>query len=128
MGGVGRGDAVALLAGNRPEWVAACLAVIQAGAVVVPLDVQFPDDVLKHVLRDSGARLLFTTTDQVNRLERLDGGMGVRPILLDTGADDERSWQRLLREESKDLPRVEPGDPAALFYTSGTTGPPKGVP
>src|SRR5436190_586729 len=52
--GVGRGDHVALLAGNRTEWITACLAVIKAGAVVVPLDVQLADDVLGHVLKDSG--------------------------------------------------------------------------
>src|ERR1043166_6860988 len=54
--GVNRGDQVALLADNRPEWVTACGAVIQAGAVVVPLDVQLADDMLRHVLKDSGAR------------------------------------------------------------------------
>jgi long-chain acyl-CoA synthetase len=128
--GVGRGDAVALLAGNRPEWVAACLAVIGAGAVVVPLDVQLADDVLGHVLKDSGVRLLFTTSEQAKRLERLDTETELKPLLLDAGADDERSWQRLLAEGAGDWPQAEPGpdDPAALFYTSGTTGLPKGVP
>src|SRR5205085_7335629 len=84
--GVGRGDHVALLAGNRPEWVAACLAVIRAGAVVVPLDVQLADDVLAHVLKDSGARLLFTTAALAGRLERLDTGAGPKPILFDAEA------------------------------------------
>jgi long-chain acyl-CoA synthetase len=127
-GGVGRGDPVALLAGNRPEWLAACLAVIQAGAVVVPLDVQFGDDALAHVLSDSGARLLFTTADQASRLERLDIKAGLTPILLDAGSEDERSWRRLLTDRAGDLPPIEKDDPATLFYTSGTTGPPKGVP
>ena len=53
--GVERGDHVALLAANSREWVLACLAVISAGAVVVPLDVQLGDEALRHVLEDSGA-------------------------------------------------------------------------
>src|SRR5438874_2265621 len=89
--GIEPGDHVALLAGNRPEWVAACLAVIRAGAVVVPLDVQLSDDVLRHALKDSGARLLFTTAALADRLKRLDTGTGLKPILLDADAEDERS-------------------------------------
>jgi long-chain acyl-CoA synthetase len=55
--GVERGDHVSIVFGNRPEWVAACLAVISAGAVVVPADVQTGDDALGYVLKDSGAQL-----------------------------------------------------------------------
>src|SRR5215213_1674367 len=51
--GVGHGDHVALLAGNRPEWIVACLGTIGAGAVVVPLDVRLGDSELSHALSDS---------------------------------------------------------------------------
>src|SRR5215217_5462425 len=112
--GVGGGDHVALLAPNRPEWIVACLAVIEAGAVVVPLDVQFGDEELATVLKDSDARFIFTTAE---------GAM-----LLDVGEDDERSWRCLLTDQGGELPQVEADDPAALFYTSGTTGTAKGVP
>jgi long-chain acyl-CoA synthetase len=103
--GVGRGDHVALLAGNRPEWVAACLAVIQAGAVVVPFDVQLADDVLGHVLKDSSTRLLFITAAQADRLKRLDTAAGLKLILLDAEGDDERGWQRLLADKAGDCRR-----------------------
>src|SRR5215212_11851207 len=124
--GVERGDPVALFAANRREWVMACLAVISAGGVVVPLDAQLGDETLGHALADSGARYVFSTTDQVGRLENVDGGL--RAILLDAGEDDGRSWRCLLADEDVDLPPIEPGDGAALFYTSGTTGAAKGVP
>src|SRR5215210_2653605 len=124
--GVERGDPVALFAANRMEWVVACLAVISAGGVVVPLDAQLGDQALGHALADSGARHVFTTTDQVGRLENTDAGL--RAILLDVAEDDGRSWRCLLTDEDVDLPPVEPGDVAALFYTSGTTGAAKGVP
>ena len=126
--GVDRGDHVALLAVNCKEWVAACLAVISAGAVIVPLDAQLGDEALGHVLVDSGARHVFTTADQVGRLANVDVDPGLREILLDVGEDDWRSWRCLLTDESVDLPPVEPDDVAALFYTSGTTGAAKGVP
>src|SRR5215204_2769867 len=87
VAGVERGDHVALLAANRREWVVACLAVISAGAVVVPLDVQLGDEALGRVLVDSGARHVFTTADQAGRLENVDTEAGLRSILLDVGED-----------------------------------------
>jgi long-chain acyl-CoA synthetase len=126
--GVGRGDRVALLATNSKEWVAACLAVISAGAVVVPLDAQLGDDALRYALEDSGARLVFATADQAARLDKVGPGAGFRTILLDVGEDDGRSWRRLLAEERSNVPPAEPDDVAVLFYTSGTTGAAKGVP
>ena len=59
VAGMERGDHVALHAANRREWVADCLAVISARAVVVPLDAQLGDEALGHVLEDSGARHVF---------------------------------------------------------------------
>jgi long-chain acyl-CoA synthetase len=126
--GIDRGDQVALLAGNRPEWVVACLAVIETGAVVVPLDAQLGDEVLGRVLKDSGAKLVFTTAEQTDRIERLDTEATPRLVLLDAAGDDERSWRRLLADQVVEPRRVGSEDPAALFYTSGTTGASKGVP
>ncbi|MDP8952745.1 MAG: long-chain fatty acid--CoA ligase, partial [Actinomycetota bacterium] len=126
--GVGRGDNVALLAPNGPEWVAACLGVIGAGAVIVPLDVQLDEEVLSYALDDSDARFIFTTSDHTERLERLDAEAAPEPVLLDAEPEDERSWWRLLSDEPTEPFRVDPDDQAALFYTSGTTGTSKGVP
>src|SRR5918997_2689389 len=67
LAGVERGDPVALFATNRKEWVVACLAVISAGGVVVPLDAQLGDEVLGHALADSGVRHIFTTADPAGR-------------------------------------------------------------
>src|SRR5215213_10148285 len=81
--GVGRGDNVALLAANRPEWMVACLAVVGAGAVVTPVDAQLADAQLGRVLGYSEARFVFTTADQSERLERLDTEVAPRLVLLD---------------------------------------------
>ncbi|HSO07680.1 MAG TPA: AMP-binding protein, partial [Pelomicrobium sp.] len=122
--GVEPKQAVALFADNSPQWVAAALGIAEAGAVVAPFDVQLGDKVLRHVLEDSEARLVFTTSDRAERLQELAPKIELR--LLDED-DGERSWKAAAAEGGEPV-AVGPGDPAALFYTSGTTGPPKGVP
>jgi len=126
--GVGRGETIALMAGNRPEWVIAALAVVNAGAVLVPVDVQLVDDVIGHILEDSEARVVFTIEEQVPRLERLAPGAKRRFILLDADLEDGRGWRALLPERAEPPERLDANETAVLFYTSGTTGPPKGVP
>lgn len=123
--GIGKDDPVALLSDNRLEWIAGALAVIRSGAVIVPIDVQAADDTLRHILRDSGAPLLFTTTTYAGRLQEIKK-TDMRLVLLDT-ENDPRSWRKLPPGD-QEKPAIEPQDRATLFYTSGTTGPPKGVP
>src|SRR5215207_8257879 len=128
--GVSRGDHVVLLAPSRPEWMVACLAIVGAGAVATPVDVQLGDEVLGRVVDHSGAEFIFTTVEQIMRLEHLEGTFKPKPILLDVGEEDPRSWRHLLASGERDaqLARPQPQQKAALFYTSGTTGAPKGVP
>ena len=125
--GVSRGDHVAIYAGGSPAWVAACLAVTSRGAVVVPLDSQLGEEALGDILADCAPKLVFTAGAQAEKLER-SGEDVPRLVLLDAGEEDERSWLRLLSDGPVEVPEVGPEDPAALFYTSGTTGAPKGVP
>src|SRR5215203_3701404 len=86
--GVGRGDHVMLFAPSRPEWMVACLAIVEAGAVVTPVDVQIGEEALGRILDHSDARFVFTTTDQAEKLESLDLGDIPRHILLDVGEED----------------------------------------
>ncbi len=124
--GLARGEAVALFAPDSPPWIAAALAIVRAGGAVLPVDAQLGDEVLAHVLADSGARLVFTSADRVERLSRL--APALRLILLDAPDGDARGWQALRAQHAAELPALAAADPAALFYTSGTTGRPKGVP
>ena len=125
--GVRDGEPVGLFAPNRPEWIVAALAILDARAVVVPMDAQSRGEELAHLVRDSGARRMFTVGDHARHIEEIQ--LQPRPALylLDGDAQDERSWQRLLAETPRRLAAVGPADRAALFYTAGTTGRPKGV-
>ncbi len=123
--GLERGDRIVILAPNSADWVVSALGVMNAGGALVPLDTQMPREDLEHALSDSQPRFVFTTS----RLEdRLPDGLGDVPVyLLDAEPDAAEAWEGLLKEEPASSV-AESDDIAAIFYTSGTTGPPKGVP
>ncbi len=123
--GLEKGDRVLILAPNSADWVASALGVMNAGAVVVPLDTQMPGEDLEHALSDSEPRFVFTTSSLKDRLpDEMDD---VRIYLFDAESDASDSWVGLLADEPASAV-AEKDDVAAIFYTSGTTGPPKGVP
>ena len=125
--GLERGDRVALVAPNSIAWVVIALGVMAAGGVLVPLDAQMPQKELQFVLQDSEPRLLVTTTGLREKLEA--GELDPAPLeyLLDVDAGAPGSWQSLLAPEPAEAVPA-PDDMAVMFYTSGTTGMPKGVP
>ena len=123
--GLQRGDRVVLLAPNGVDWVASALGVMNAGGVVVPLDTQMPGEDLEHALSDSEPRFIFTTSKLKDRLPEDMGD--ARTYLFDAESDDSDAWEGLLEQEPATAVAKQ-DDVAAIFYTSGTTGPPKGVP
>ena len=126
--GLREGAHVAVYSPNRPEWTIACMALLSAGAVPVPIDSQIASDDLVHVIEDSEARWVMTVRSLAERMTTLGLHRDRSMILLDADAEDPRSWQRFCREPTHVKLSVKAEDPAVLFYTSGVSGRPKGVP
>jgi long-chain acyl-CoA synthetase len=126
--GVEAGEHIALWAEPSPRWIAACLGILACGAVAVPLDAQLGDDALAHALKDCDARYAFTTDRLVERWRKLKKPAKCKPIILGESAHGVRGWEELQAEPREPEAAVAPEDQAVLFYTSGTTGAPKGVP
>lgn len=119
--GIGRGDRVAVMAGQSVETGLAHLAIYKLGAVALPLFALFGADALEHRLRDSGAKALIADTAGREKAAGLD-----LPDLSLLVAED--FWELLERGSDRfAIAATGPDDPALLMYTSGTTGPPKGA-
>lgn len=121
------GDRVAIQAENGIEWILSCLAVLQAGGVVTPLDTQLGHGETERLLRDCQPRFLFTTSLLAEQLAVSQLPDAPRLLLFDN-PQDPRFWRYLPEAANPEPVEPAPEDIAALFYTSGTTGTPKGVP
>ncbi|WP_030920065.1 class I adenylate-forming enzyme family protein [Streptosporangium amethystogenes] len=126
--GVAKGDRVAIAMRNYPEWVIAFSAALAIGAIAVPLNAWWTPQELEYGLSDSGAKVLITDGERAARLTGLSPALIVTRGEVPEGA---RAFEDVMGEVAADvtLPPVElsPEDPATIFYTSGTTGRPKGA-
>ncbi|MHA4854366.1 class I adenylate-forming enzyme family protein [Rhodococcus sp. MSC1_016] len=148
--GVSRGDRISFLLANYPEYLPLRIAVSRVGAIAVPLNFLYRETELEYVLRQSRTNILvtmaeFSGIDYLSMLDAIapgwsDGGQTALPdlrevVVFQTGApvrpgattlehlavSGSIAWPRV------SLPEVVPQDPSDMFYTSGTTGHPKGV-
>lgn len=129
--GVQKGDRVAVIMAPRPESVAAVLAVLGVGAVLLPLSPQLGTDALALRLRDAEARTIIADAGAAPELAFImDKCPSVQQLVgLDFQNDHTLAWRTLLARESPEF-RTTPTlaeDEAILLYTAGTTGMPKGV-
>ena len=111
--GVGPGDRIAIYAANSLEWVVAYLGVLRAGGCAVMLNPDYHSAEAEHILRDSDPSFVIADEPRAAIATRL--GRRVVPV------------GDLPRADTPPMPQLTPESPAAILYTSGTTGRPKGA-
>jgi len=131
--GVAPGDRVAIFGNTREEWLVADLGGLMAGAATVPIYPSLIGEQAAYIVQDSGARVLVAEDASfVERIASHDAAVvdGLARTLLfadlPDAASGELAGETKARVDAR-IAAVAPGDLATLVYTSGTTGPPKGV-
>ncbi|MFC0283989.1 class I adenylate-forming enzyme family protein [Camelimonas abortus] len=132
--GVKKGDRVAIAMRNYPEWVITFWAAVAIGAIATPLNAWMTADELVYCLKDSGAAVLAADGERIDRIRDRLGEIPARAVI---GTRPEQPfppgvipWDAVVTATpGATLPPADiaPDDDATIFYTSGTTGMPKGV-
>ena len=132
--GVAKGDRVALAMRNYPEWVIGFWATLSIGAIIVPLNAWWKSQELGYGLSDSGSRVLLCDAERAQLLAAELGNSAVQHALVARSVQELpapfRSFEAALTQHAGRVPLsvdIHPDDDATIFYTSGTTGQPKGA-
>ncbi|MDP3175963.1 MAG: class I adenylate-forming enzyme family protein [Phenylobacterium sp.] len=141
--GVVKGDRVAIVMRNLPEWPVAFYAVVSLGAIATPLNAWWTAQELQYALTNSGAKVAIFDAERAARVaEQLGACPELERIYIARGGEAAIPDPHVVRLESvigapqdwsglDDVPLpvtpIDPDDPATLLYTSGTTGAPKGA-
>src|SRR5947209_3251205 len=137
--GVGQGDRVAVLSANNPQWCLTFWGTVDVGAILVGLNGWWKADEILYGLQDSGSRVLVADRGRIMRIAaQLDQLPDLEHVFLidcapgDVGIDGDprvHSFDELLTSPHDELPdaKIDEDDAAVIFYTSGTTGRPKGA-
>jgi acyl-CoA synthetase (AMP-forming)/AMP-acid ligase II len=118
------GDRVAIAMSNRPEFYETLFAIWHAGLIGVPINAKLHSKEFEYILADSQARICFVSPDLVKTIGPLVYQVDELEWVIATDSPDYRA---LMEDDAISMIAVPPAAPAWLFYTSGTTGRPKGA-
>jgi long-chain acyl-CoA synthetase len=135
-------EAVGILSASRAEWVQADFAIFSVGCRTIPIYPTYPPDLIQYIVNDAGVKTLFVEdATQLAKVLEVQGKMeGLEQIVVIQGHASEpiMTWdslrrlgrdsvERLKSDLARRVAEVRAEDIATIVYTSGTTGPPKGV-
>ncbi|MEK6581277.1 MAG: AMP-binding protein, partial [Nitrospirota bacterium] len=121
--GINKGDRIAIVSENRPEWCIAYIGIMLAGAIAVPVDAQLNPEAVRNFLTDSETKLVFCSSKTAAAVTEATIGLEIKKIDFDSPDFKET----LNFKETEKFPDTDAEDIASIIYTSGTTGIPKGV-
>jgi long-chain acyl-CoA synthetase len=121
--GVGKGDKVALMLPNIPEFFYSYFGIIKTGAVVVPLNTLSTPFELKYLLNNSDAKILITQESQTKKYQEIQSDLATchQVISIDSLNQNGELLTAVDRDDSNSA-AIHPEDPAVIIYTSGLTG------
>ena len=122
--GLVKGDRVGIAMSNLPEYLEVLFSIWHAGLCAVPMNAKLHPREISYALTNSGARWLFTSDDLAEKLCSVESEVPSLERVVIAGSDDYRS---LAGSQPMEMVEVDDEDPAWIFYTSGTTGRPKGA-
>ena len=122
--GLKRGDRVALIMKNCPEVIETIYASWHAGLSVVPINAKLHPREFEYILKDSEAKACFVTNDLMESVTDAKSNSPLLQHIIEVGT---ANYQTLCSNDQMPIAEVKPTDLAWLFYTSGTTGRPKGA-
>ena len=133
--GVHKGDHVAVMLPNCPEWIACWFALAKLGAVLVAFNTQWKADGLEYALRQADVKYCLLAAEFQGEFKKIGENPGLTAVIFDLAGgrveiEGSHSLSRLLAGVSSEAVEGEPpngGDPLIITYTSGTTGWPKAV-
>ena len=129
--GIGSGDRVAIALRNYPEWIFAYWGVIAVGGVVVGMNAWWVADEMAYALNDSAPKLLVADDQRLAVVAEIAGDfpdLAVVAVRESSPPVQAVQWADTVREPGElPMPPIDTNDDACIFYTSGTTGRPKGA-
>ena len=133
--GIAKGDRVAIAMRNYPEWIISFMAATSIGAIAVAINSMWQTEELAHGLRDCGARVLIADPERLKQLAACAPIPGLAVIAARLGGASSplagaKPWEEVMAPHAGAMmPAIapEPDDGATIFYTSGSSGWPKGV-
>lgn len=134
--GVQPGDRVLFMLPNTAQTIVTAFGISWAGAVCVPVNTSYRGEMLRYVIDDADASVLVIAAEHLGVLAGVAGSLAALPRLVVAGDDDAAipppgaaavSWDTVAGGSPVPVPDLGPADVQAIMYTSGTTGPSKGV-